>query len=192
MNESIKNDFKKYKDELNLIVKQNPLECELYSIIAGILRELYKEREISVRDVSNTQKRGKVHSDFFIGDDGPPDLVLVSRNYQWSDSNTSALFGAIEVKFMHKGLPRGKILSKQMKSHLRYFKKVLYTTGLKWRYYEQKDDKIKEIWTVELGVYVDNNGICVDSIKWNESADNDWVRLMKNLLNENTFTQIDV
>lgn len=41
---SVANDFNAYKRELDLIVKQNPIECELYSIIAAILREIFSAK----------------------------------------------------------------------------------------------------------------------------------------------------
>lgn len=50
---SLINSFDKFKREIELIIKQNPLECELYSIIASIIRERDSSKNISLRDIFN-------------------------------------------------------------------------------------------------------------------------------------------
>ena len=90
--------------------------------------------------------------------------------------------GAIEIKYIHKGFPcNGKTMNQQIKSHIFEFKKLLYTTGLKWRYYEYIGNQICIKWTVELGNYDDKT----QTITWN-GADR-WEELKEKLLDEYTF-----
>lgn len=75
---SISKDYNDYKDEIELALIQNSgVEIELYSIIACILRESSRGREISLRDVSH--RRTTTVSERLKGDSGFPDFVVLSR-----------------------------------------------------------------------------------------------------------------
>lgn len=49
---SFSNSFNEFKREIELITKQNPIECELYSIVAKIIRERDSSKNLSIKDIS--------------------------------------------------------------------------------------------------------------------------------------------
>lgn len=53
---SIADEFELYRRELDLILIQNPIECELYSVIAAFLRNRENMKIYSLRDVSARRK----------------------------------------------------------------------------------------------------------------------------------------
>ena len=89
--------FTNYKQELQLINIQNRVECDLYSIIAYIVRQA-QNNEISLRDVSS--RRTTTFSKFFKGKSGFPDFVIRTRDKNYN----AACLGAIEVKYLDVNL----------------------------------------------------------------------------------------
>ncbi len=151
---------------MELIDTQNRIECDLCSIIAYIIREGEQGDKISLRDISVRRK-----SDFsrgFIGEKGPADFVIRERE----KSNEAKVLGAIEVKYINEDL--GKYLD-QLNSHIDKYKKVIYTNGLIWRFYEEKG---KFAWEVKLGTM--KNG----AIIWSNN-NKEWKILIKKLDNIN-------
>lgn len=161
---SLANDFNMYTDEIELIQTQNRVECDLYSIIACIIRERKQSNKISLRDVS--ARRKSPFSTLFIGNSGFPDFVIRER----VKSNNVATLGAIEAKYVDQDLDK---YLEQVKGHLISYKRVIYTNGLKWRYYECSLDNI--LWEVELGKISDGK------INWYN--DDNWKGLLEKLDN---------
>lgn len=162
---SLANDFNMYKDEIELIRAQNLVECDLYSIIACIIRERKQGNEISLRDVS--VRRQTDFSKPFRGKSGFPDFVIRTRD----KSNDADILGAVEVKYVDEDLENHL---EQLIDHLNFYKRVIYTNGLKWRYYVK--DEFQEnnvLWETELGEI--HNG----KIFWNN--DDKWAELLKKL-----------
>lgn len=63
--------FSDYKEELELALIQNcAVECELYSIVASVLRESESGRKVSIRDVS--ARRTTTESSYLKGESGFP------------------------------------------------------------------------------------------------------------------------
>jgi hypothetical protein len=156
------NDFNMYTEEIELIQSQNRVECDLYSIIACIIRERKQSNKISLRDVS--ARRKTEFSSQFIGSSGFPDFVIRKR----IKSNDADTLGAIEAKYIEEDLEQHLI---QVEGHLKTYKKVIYTNGLKWRLYEESVEN--PVWDVELGKIKD--GI----INWN--SEENWKELLSNL-----------
>lgn len=123
--------FKSYKNEIELIKAQNPVECELYSIIASIMRERKNSNNISVRDVS--VRRTTDFSESFKSESGFPDFVILTKKFRMDKPNNEDILGAIEAKSI---LDKTLEDSEQLKGHLKKFKKVIYTNGLEWKFYE--------------------------------------------------------
>lgn len=163
---SLGNDFNMYKEEIELVRAQSRVECDLYSIIASVMRERNQANEISLRDVS--ARRKTVFSKSFIGDSGFPDFVIRTR----VKTNEATILGAVEVKYVGVDLDLEKHLE-QLENHLKRYRRVIYTDGLKWRYYDK--DKFQENWEIELGKVDDgmmDNGKVDDGIIDNEKIDN--------------------
>ena len=162
---SLANDFEQYKRELKLIKDQNPYECELYSIIACVMRDRKSSREISIRDVSGARLSKRLCTRNFYGKSGFPDFVILSLQYragkQIDENNLrdGGVLGAIEAKHINEVIDNPEQSKtkniNQLKNHIKYFKKVIYTNGLVWQFYESdhniKRRKPKWTWEVSLG-----------------------------------------
>lgn len=127
---NLANDFETYKEEIELIQSQNPVECELYSIISSLIRGRENSKKISIRDVSS--RRGTEISNKFKSNSGFPDFVILERK---KEAN-AVIFGAIEVKRVILSLDNDE---DQVLGHVEKFNNVIYTNGIKWRFY--KSDK---------------------------------------------------
>lgn len=154
---TIANNFETYKKEIELIEKQNPVEHELYSIIACIMRERDSSSNISLRDVSNT-KNSKITHSYNLSSDGRfPDFVILTTNYNLKNPMNEDILGAIEAKLMSKTplnwLSMIEDDKEQLKAHIKYFEKVIYTNGLEWQFYEKssKTDEPEPTWDIVLG-----------------------------------------
>lgn len=162
----VENYFDIYKEELELIDSQNRVELDLYSIIAYIIRTAKSSKHISLRDVS-----GRRETDFsrvYMGDSGFLDFVVRSRE----KSNTGKVFGAVEIKYISENLDDQNHLN-QLSGHINYYKKVIYTNGLEWRFY---NNSFSQEWEpIVLGKY--NKG----NFTWNSQEE--WYKLF-NKLNE--------
>lgn len=154
---TLANNFETYKKEIELIEKQNPVEHELYSIIACIIRERDNSSNISLREVSNTQLSEKTHSYNLSSDGGFPDFVILTTNYDSKNPMKEDILGAIEAKLMSKDTLNWSSMKecnkKQLKAHIKYFKKVIYTNGLEWKFYKRnpKTDEPEPTWDIVLG-----------------------------------------
>lgn len=163
---SLARNFDEYKDEIELIQMQNRVECDLYSIIACMIRESSHGADISLRDVSSRRK-----SDFsrpFMGDSGFPDFVVRTREKQ----SNAGILGAIEIKYLTKDLAFKKHLD-QLDGHIKFYKRVLYTNGLKWQFYHLIDGTCKMEWEINVGK-IDNG-----TITWED--DTQWQSLLNKL-----------
>lgn len=139
---SISTNFKEYQEELELIDMQNPVECDLYSIVAQIIRESLVGKNVSLRDF--TERRTSKISEYWKGESGFTDFVIAKRERCVQPK----LYGAVEVKYLKVDL--GKHM-RQIAGHIKTFEKVIYTNGFTWRYY---NPNLK--WEITLGGMVDN------------------------------------
>lgn len=164
--------FETYQDEIELIQAQNRVECDLYSIIAYIIRDGKQGEDISLRDVS--VRRETDFSRPFKGESGFPDFVIRTRD----KNNNAKVLGAIEVKYVTEDLDLEKNLE-QLNGHIISYKRVIYTNGLKWRFYYEGNFKNK--WEIVLGEISGNTIIWKDNCQWKSllhELDNiEWVKL---------------
>ena len=132
-------DIKKYQKELKNIKLQNNIECELYSIVASIIRE--SDENICLRDVTMRRRTKTGEESRYYGESGFPDFVVVSCE----ERGTPEILGAVEVKYLGKTC-RNEKDKKQLEGHICTFNKVLYTNGLIWEFHSVKGiEKVIEI-----------------------------------------------
>lgn len=174
---SIANSYNDFRRELNLIAKQNPRECELYSIIAQIIREQVEEY-ISLRDVSVARKDGRVNAGLLRSTGGFPDFVVLTMEYNFEAPDVNDILGAVEAKsLITKSEEMGKP-PEQVKRHINKFEKVIYTNGLEWQFY--LSGKPEEGWDILLGSYEYDRKERKYKIQW-ESKNEKWIELCKRL-----------
>ena len=98
-----------------------------------------------------------------MGDSGFPDFVVRSRE----KSNTAKIYGAVEIKYISENLDKQDYLN-QLSGHISFYKKVIYTNGLEWRFYNTSF--LQESCPIILGTY--DNGTFV----WNTKEE--WDKLL--------------
>lgn len=161
---SIIDEFKLYKRELNLILEQNPIECELYSVIAALLRQRENMKKYSLRDVS--ARRKSIIGNKFLTNAGFPDFAVMTIK-------ETKMIGAVEIKRLVVNLDSEKT---QVENH-QYRENdteinplvVLYTNGLEWRLYVGGLDEMKKN-RISIGKI--KNG----KIEW---EDDNWTKLIE-------------
>lgn len=144
-----------------MIHAQNRVECDLYPIIASLIKECSIGTVNSLRDVST--RRSTTFSNVFKGAAGFPDFVIRSKTM----NNSAALLGAVEIKYFTNDLDKHLV---QLSGHVETYQKVIYTNGLEWRYYV--DDADTWQWRIVLGKYDKKQR----QIQWN-SKKNWWMLL---------------
>lgn len=151
--------FKTYQEELELIDAQNRVELDLYSLVAYIIRAAQKEKNISLRDV--TGRRKTEFSSVFIGDSGFPDFIIRTRE----KSNRASVLGAVEIKYFSQDLDSKENLN-QLFGHIKFYKKVIYTNGLEWRFYDNSFKQSGE--PVVLGEFSNGKFTFYNEDAWNK------------------------
>ena len=90
--------FTNYIREIELIEKQNCIESDVYSIIAGLIRGRKNIKNLSLRNINNRRRTKKGNEKFFWGVCGFSDFVILSEDYVGNEPCMEKVFGAIEVK----------------------------------------------------------------------------------------------
>jgi len=190
---SLANSFQDFKREIELIIKQNPLECELYSIVSSIIRERDNSKNISIRDVSNIQgvynHQNQKDRMYKISENeyGASDFLIMDSSYSYSKSDKNKILGSIEVKAVYLNLDleiRNK--GEQFFGELKTFGNLIYTNALVWRLYKYNSNSRQGelLWEIKLGKY------CFDNQCTKQISDNDriiwedireWYNLLINL-----------
>ncbi len=146
---------REYTDELKLIERQNNYEFDLYFVIADLIKErpnIIKDR-LSVRAVFNRirSELGQV----FYGLSNFPDFAILDSDFSNQDNagpqikNINQIYGCIEIKALGTPLlDMNSIVGKtagqeklgdhegQLLGDVLWYRKVLYTNGCQWKYYE--------------------------------------------------------
>lgn len=155
---SLKEYFIEYKEECELSYAQNKVECDLYSLIAYIIRVGEQGKNISLRDVS-VRRTSKI-SKRFKSESGFPDFIIMKREKKVD----AAILGAIEAKYMTKKL---EDYMTQVNDHIKSYGKVIYTNGIVWRFYDSKESEDEFIWEIPLGEIKEGKIIWYEDEKWN-------------------------
>lgn len=156
-----------YTEEIGLIKKQNYVEAELYPIVADIIKPTLKD-SLSKRYVFGRQRRGlgQIYYDL----SNFPDIVILDKTYENKSRKSikieewKKLRGCVEVKNLNYSLiTEEKIKSTisnsfehitgemgQLIGDLLWYKKVIYTNGIEWRFLslddkEEIDNTIVEV-----------------------------------------------
>lgn len=156
-----------YTEEIGLIKKQNYVEAELYPIVADIIKPTLKD-SLSKRYVFGRQRRGL--GQIYYGLSNFPDIVILDKTYENKSRKSikieewKKLRGCVEVKNLNYSLiTEEKIKSTisnsfehitgemgQLIGDILWYKKVIYTNGIEWRFLslddkEEIDNTIVEV-----------------------------------------------
>lgn len=158
--------FSEYELELRLAFSQHPKdnrEEEIYSLILSIMRnvyceKIYDEKVFSIRDIHQSPP---VRRDVLYGKSGYPDLAIYSQKLKddtdWGDLEN--ILGVVEAKAIGGTYKRD---SEHILGEIDHYKKVLYTNGILWVYYNKKEKPVKSleddyIWRINLLAEEDSN-----------------------------------
>lgn len=150
-----------YSEEIRLIEKQNDVEAELYPLVAGIIQPTLKN--LSKRYVFGRQRSSM--GQIYYGLSNFPDIVILDKSYENKSRKSikiedwRQLRGCVEVKNLKHGLMteeeiRTTLSNKpmhitremgQLIGDLLWYKKVIYTNGLQWRFLSITDDDNNEL-----------------------------------------------
>ena len=150
-----------YSEEIKLIEKQNDVEAELYPLVAGIIQPTLKN--LSKRYVFGRQRSSM--GQIYYGLSNFPDIVILDKSYENKSRKSikiedwRQLRGCVEVKNLKHGLMteeeiRTTLSNKpmhitremgQLIGDLLWYKKVIYTNGLQWRFLSIIDDDNNEL-----------------------------------------------
>lgn len=170
--------FYEYELELRLAFLQHPKDSreeEVYSVILSLLREvyskkIYKERVFSIRDIHQSPP---VRRDVLYGKSGYPDLAIYSQRLK-DDTDSEELekiFGVVEAKAIGGTYKRDR---EHILGEIEYYKKVLYTNGLLWVFYNEYEKKVESlendyIWKLNLLTDEDDKNIYAELKKNNDN-----------------------
>ena len=150
-----------YSEEIKLIEKQNDVEAELYPLVAGIIQPTLKN--LSKRYVFGRQRSSM--GQIYYGLSNFPDIVILDKSYENKSRKNikiedwRQLRGCVEVKNLKHSLMteeeiRTTLSNKpmhitremgQLIGDLLWYKKVIYTNGLQWRFLSITDDDNNEL-----------------------------------------------
>lgn len=188
---SLANNYDEFKREIGFIIKQNPSENELYSIVPAIIRERENAKTFFVRDVSNLNqtpnRQNQKDRMYKISEDkyGAIDFLVMKPDYEYSKRNVTSILGAIEIKALFSKLDSERNKKVQFVKGLKTFGKLLYTNGIEWRFYKYDKDSnsITLVWKEVLGEYCwDGNKNIIsdkDRIIWSDISH--WYSLLEKL-----------
>ncbi|WP_172930527.1 hypothetical protein [Streptococcus sp. 1969] len=156
-----------YIEEIGLIEKQNYVEAELYPIIADIIKPTLKD-SLSKRYVFGRRKSNM--GQIYYGLSNFPDIVILDKTYENKSRKSikikewKKLRGCVEVKNLnHRLITEEEIKSTlsnsfehltremgQLIGDILWYKKVIYTNGIEWRFLslddkEEIDNTIVEV-----------------------------------------------
>ena len=151
--------FSEYELELQLAYKQHPKnsrEEEVYSLILTLLRDvysekIYNEKVFSIRDIHQSPNP---RIDTLYGEAGYPDFAFYSQNLE-DDTNPNEkekILGVVEAKAIGETYKNDVV---HILGEIKSFKKVLYTNGILWKFYDDEKKKVTSldegyIWKINL------------------------------------------
>ena len=150
-----------YSEEIKLIEKQNDVEAELYPLVAAIIQPTLKN--LSKRYVFGRQRSSM--GQIYYGLSNFPDIVILDKSYENKSRKSikiedwRQLRGCVEVKNLKHSLMteeeiRTTLSNKpmhitremgQLIGDLLWYKKVIYTNGLQWRFLSITDNDNNEL-----------------------------------------------
>ena len=145
-----------YMREIRLMKNQNHTEYDMYSVISSLMREGTNIKKLSLRDVNRRwgrTNRGRV----FYGLSSIPDFAILDVDFINSENwmnDIDMVYGCVEIKGINKTLISiEEVLKKisygeeinleegQLLGEVLWYKKVLYTNGLVWKFLEWNKDE---------------------------------------------------
>lgn len=151
--------FSEYELELRLAFSQHPKDSreeEIYSLILSLMRniyckKIYTEKIYSIRDIHQSPQ---IRRKTLYGESGYPDLAIYSQKLKDDTGNEDFdnILGVVEAKAIGETYRKDR---EHILGEINYYKKVLYTNGILWVYYDKNQKSVNSleddyIWKVNL------------------------------------------
>lgn len=201
-----------YKEEIELIEKQNNTELEIYPMAVELIQSTTKD--LSKRYVFARQKSNK--GQIFYGLSSFPDVAILDKDFDNNSNNEITkenrlkLKGCIEIKALCNKLISSEEINNEIEKicnnkaenlnddtgqligEILWYKKVLYTNGKEWRYLcleeytEELNKKIIE--TVNNRIEFENTN---KNFKWWQSFGNDCFKITDKCITDDCLQNWD-
>lgn len=145
--------WEEYKEEIELIEKQNNVEHDLYNIVYSVLRDSASLKKFSIRNVCDRKRTDGQSEKIFWGIKGFPDFVLIDKSVSGMNCSKDMIYGAVEAKYVGKPILEENGDITQLIGHLLWFNRVIYTNGIEWRVYNNTWGKVGNITEFQNNTY---------------------------------------
>lgn len=154
-------DYKYYERKINDVIMKCPIEAGIEILVYNVLDNIVESKGLSLVDINRLWKDRDTR---LTTDAGISDIAVLSRNFKYR-TDIGQVYGFIEVKAMNRLLSETEQVVLQRLSTNHY----IYTNGLVWQYYENKETKPKwEIYLAESELKSINNftAVSIDESKF--------------------------
>lgn len=143
-------DYVKYKNKLFNIVMKSVFEDGIYTIIENVLEIIQDMDKMAIININRASS--KANETRFIGNGGVPDLLVVSDDFEYCTNKfkfekQGIIYGCVEAKAPSVDIDSD---TNQIKGHIETYKKVIYTNGLTWKFYDYQKSNFKEYRNIYL------------------------------------------
>lgn len=161
-------DYKYYERKINDVIIKCPIESGVEILVYNVLDDIVESKGLSLVDINRLWKNRDTRLTTAAG---VSDIAVLSTDFEYR-TDIGKVYGFIEVKAVNRSLYETEQIVLQRLATNHY----VYTNGLVWQYYENKETNPKwKISLAESGLEFINSAI---SVSINE---NKFLELLKRL-----------
>ncbi|MCM1538656.1 MAG: GNAT family N-acetyltransferase [bacterium] len=133
---------KYYERKMNDVIRKCPIEAGVEILVYNVLDYIIPSRDdLALVDINRIRKD---RDSRFTTESGIADMAVMSSDFEYRNEERGEVFGLIEVKAASVPLHE----TKQVLEHIAFTNHYVYTNGLVWKYYENKNRECK--WEIHL------------------------------------------
>lgn len=152
-------DYKYYESKINDVIIKCPIEAGIEILVYNVLDNIVESKGLSLVDINRLWKDRDKR---LTTEAGISDIAVLSKDFKYR-TDIGQVYGFIEVKAINRSLSETEQIVLQRLATNHY----VYTNGLVWQYYKNKETKPK--WKIALAkselefinsssaVYIDEN-----------------------------------
>lgn len=132
--------YKYYERKINDVIMKCPIESGVEILVYNVLDNIVETKGLSLVDINSLWKDRDKR---LTTDAGVPDLAVLSNDFEYG-TDIGQAYGFIEVKAVNRSLNETEQIVLQRSATNHY----VYTNGLVWKYYENRNTNPK--WIISL------------------------------------------
>lgn len=133
-------DYQYYERKINDVIMKCPIEAGIEILVYNVLDYILNSKEVSLIDINRLWKDRDAR---LTTDAGVSDIAILSKDFEYK-SDIGQVYGFVEVKATNSSLSETEQIQGQRAATNHY----IYTNGLVWNYYENKE--IEPKWKIVL------------------------------------------